>query len=122
MLNLNFNKTFLSAVFDKIIVLSQLFQSFKWKSIQIITVLPGQVEEVEEGVLEITTDLNEDILNIGNLSPFCMTLLSFLYSLLCQKWLSSYWKKSVLLFPSYLLCKKEEAVLVGDISEKRSIA
>ena len=114
MLNLNFNKTFLSAVFDKIIVLAQLFQYFKWKSIQIITVLPGQVQEVEEGVLEITTDLNEDI--------FCMTLLSFLYSLLCQKWLSSYWKKSVLLFPSYLLCKKEEAVLVGDISEKRSIA
>ena len=54
-----------------------------------MTVLPGQVQEVEEGVLEITTDLNEDILNIGNLSPFCMTLLSFLYSLLCQKWLSS---------------------------------
>ena len=103
-------------------LLAQLFQSFKWKSIQLNTVLPGQVEEVEEGVLEITTDLNEDILNIGNLSPFCMTLLSFLYSLLCQKWLSSYWKKSVLLFPSYLLCKKEEAVQMDAISERRSIA
>ena len=79
MLSLSFQKALLFAVFYKIIVPAQSFKSFKRKSIQLITVLPGQVhvvqvpgQVVQERVLGITTNLNEGLLKIGNMSPFCM--------------------------------------------------
>ena len=64
MLSLSFQKALLFAVFYKIIVPAQSFKSCKRKSIQLITVLPGQVQVVQERVLKITTDLNKGILKI----------------------------------------------------------